>query len=77
MNITLSANEKVIERVRAIAQERGTTLNELIRQHLEQIARQKTGAEWAAEFLELTDRSPGRSPEGWVFNREEIYDRNG
>ena len=75
MNITLSADEKVVERVREIARRKGTTLNDLIREKLNEIARQKDPEELAREFRAAFERSAARSPDGWTFNREEVYDR--
>ena len=75
MNITLSADEKLIEKARAAAAAQGTTLNELIRQYMRQLAGESDGEKVAREWLELVEKSAGRSPEGWKFNREEIHER--
>ena len=37
MNITLSARDELIERAREYAREHGTSLNQLIRDHLERL----------------------------------------
>ena len=76
MNITLSADEKVIAKARAAAAAQGTTLNELIRRYMEQLAGMSDRQAIADEFVRLCREGAGRAPEGWKFNREEIHERN-
>jgi hypothetical protein len=74
-NITLSADEKLIASARVYAQAHNTTLNDLIRNYLAQIAGpldRKTAAE---EFVRLAREHAGCSEEGWRFNREEVHKR--
>lgn len=76
MNITLSADEKLIEKARAAAAARGTTLNEMIRNYMRQLTGETmTRQEAADEFVRLALSNPGRTPEGWKFNREEAHER--
>ena len=75
MNITLSANSQLIERSRAYAKTRGTSLNQLVRDYLEQLDDSGGGAAAAQEFAELALRQPGRSPDGYVFDRAELHTR--
>ena len=73
MNITLSADEAVIEGARRWAREHGTSLNDIIRQRLAELGRiaERSGA--AQSFAENARSSGGRSPEGSIFVRAELY----
>jgi len=74
MNITLSIDERVAEQARQAARAMGKSLNQAVRDYLEQLAgRAQLEAEIAA-FLESTARTPGRLG-GWKFNRDELQRR--
>ena len=75
MNITLSADEKLIEKARAVAAARGTTLNELVREYMRQLTGEMTPQQAAAEFLRNAMENPGRSEPGWKFDREAAHER--
>ena len=75
MNITLSADEKLIAESRAYANRHNTTLNNLIREYLRQISGEKDTADYAREFAELAENMAGQSDASFRFNREELYDR--
>jgi len=75
MNITLSADAKLIEKSRQIAKKRGTSLNQLVRDYLTQVVDEKTSASAADEFEHLVRESSGRSASGYRFNREESHER--
>ena len=71
MNITLSVDEQTIAKARRVAQAMHKSLNQVIRDYLEQLASQDQAESDIAEFRRL-------SPSGtrsWKFNRDEIYDR--
>lgn len=71
MNITLSVDEQVAEQARRAAQAMGKSLNQAVRDYLEQLAgRAQLDSEIAA-YLESTARTPGRL-RGWKFNRDEL-----
>jgi hypothetical protein len=72
MNVTLSLDEKVVEKARDVARRRGTSLNDLIRRFLAELVGQKTGEQVAADLLELMRREPGRSG-GRRLRREDAY----
>jgi hypothetical protein len=74
-NITLSADENLIAGARLYAQAHGTTLNDLIRDYLAQIAGPLDRKRAAEEFVKLARGQSGCSEEGWRFNREEIHKR--
>lgn len=74
MNITLSVDEDVVQRARQHAERLGTSVNQLVRDYLEQLAGKSNPDEDAAEFERLSRLSAGRS-KGWKFNREELHER--
>jgi uncharacterized protein DUF6364 len=77
VNLTLSLDERIVERAREVARQQGTSLNALIREYVQLLANQSTGDELLREFEVLwaeVDRSPGGSSRGYKFNREELYE---
>lgn len=72
MNITLSIDEKLVERARAVAREQGTSLNALIREYIELLAGQASG-ETVLEQFEAMWQTPGNSG-GKRFDRDEVYE---
>lgn len=72
MNITLSIDDKVVNEVRKIAQEMGTSLNQIIREYLEQLTQQQRANASFDEFLSLSGQGDSK---GWVFNRDLIHER--
>jgi hypothetical protein len=73
-NITLSVDDRVLERARKIAASMGTSLNGLVRRYLRQIADQSSPDEIVREFRDLSLGHDGRS-RGWSFDRDEIHER--
>ena len=76
MNITLSVDDEVVRRARRHAEALGTSVNQLIRDHLERLsglsdAQAKADAD---EWERLSRQARGNS-RGWKFNREEIHER--
>ena len=74
MNITLSVDDEVIQSARRRAEALGTSVNQLVREYLEQLAGKPDARADAAEFERLSRLVPGNS-RGWKFNREEIHER--
>jgi hypothetical protein len=73
-NITLAVDEEVLATVRAYAARNNTTVNGLVRDYLERVARQEDKAAQARQRLvELSRESNGRLG-GWLWNRDEIYE---
>ncbi len=71
MNITLSIDERIAEQARQAAKAMGKSLNQAVRDHLEQLAgRQQLQAE-IETYLEATAQSTGRL-QGWKVNRDEL-----
>jgi hypothetical protein len=77
MNITLSADIGLIEKAREVARRRETSLNQLVREYFTHLTEPQDNAnkQAADEFYRLATEQPGRSPEGWKFNREEANRR--
>ena len=72
MNLTLSVDDSLVERAREVARQQGTSLNALIRDYLEGLARQAGGDHIVGEF-EAMWAEPGNS-KGRPFKRDELYD---
>jgi predicted transcriptional regulator len=74
-NITLSVDDEVLDAVRRYAAERNTTVNSIVRHHLEQIARNHDRRHDAiARMRQLSETSAGRvGPKTWI--RDDLYDR--
>ncbi|MBI5086322.1 MAG: hypothetical protein HZB13_17225 [Acidobacteria bacterium] len=70
-NITLSADEKLIESARLRASERNTTLNALFREWLHDVAGEP---DLADEFRDLMERT-SYADAGRKFTREEMNER--
>ncbi len=73
-NLTLSIDEKTIERARDAAQAMGTSLNQLVRDHIERLsgADQRVADHDAFEARAVAGK--GRL-NGWKFDREEANSR--
>jgi hypothetical protein len=72
MNITLSVDEQLVERVRGKLRATGKTVNQEIREHFAHIAGDDQ-LERDIEFLENTS-GLGKAEPGWKLNRDEIYE---
>lgn len=74
MNITLSVDEQVADRARQAAQAMGKSLNQAVRDYLEQLAgTQQVRAEVEA-FAASAQATPGRL-QGWRFDRDDANTR--
>jgi hypothetical protein len=74
MNVTLSLDDEVVQKARKRAEAMGTSVNQLIREYLEQFAGKSDPAADVQEFRRLSRISGGNS-RGWKFNREEVHER--
>lgn len=70
MNITLSADQQVIEKSRRLARQQGTSLNQMIRDYLAQLTGSPQAESAAEEFRQLALQKGGHSPAGFRFDRE-------
>ncbi len=75
MNITLSADEKLIKKAREYAKRHNSSLNNLVRGYLERITNEIDREEAAREFEALCTENAGESDTGYQFNRAEEYKR--
>ena len=74
MNITLAVDEKVAQRAREAAQKMGKSLNQAVRDYLEQLAGSaRRGDQWA-QFETRCLQSSARL-DGWHFDRDEANER--
>jgi antitoxin component of RelBE/YafQ-DinJ toxin-antitoxin module len=75
MNLTLSVDERIVEQARKAAQSMGKSLNQAVRDYLEQLAGQAQRETVIKELRELS--MTGQAPKGqkgsWKFDREEVY----
>lgn len=72
MNLTLSVDDKLVIDARKIASGMGKSLNQIIREYLENLTRQqKTEADFD-EFFALSGQG---NSHGWTFNRDELHER--
>jgi len=74
VNLTLSIDDDDIQKARRHAEALGTSVNQLVREYVQQLAGKRDSGSIAAEFAELSRASRGNS-HGWKFNREELHDR--
>jgi antitoxin component of RelBE/YafQ-DinJ toxin-antitoxin module len=75
MNITLSVDERVAEQAREAARAMGKSLNQAVRDYLEQLARQQQVLAELEAFEASALQSPGLL-RGWHFDREEANRRD-
>jgi antitoxin component of RelBE/YafQ-DinJ toxin-antitoxin module len=74
MNITLSIDENILKKARKVAQAMDKSINQLVREYLEQLAMEQGIENDIAELRQLSAESKGYSA-GWCFNRDEIHER--
>ena len=74
MNITLSIDERIAENAREAARKMGKSLNQAVRDYLEQLAgADRRESDWAA-FEQRCLTSQGQR-KGWAFDRDEANRR--
>jgi hypothetical protein len=74
MNVTLSLDDEVVVEARRRAEAMGTSVNQLVREYLEQFTGKSDPKADVQEFLRLSELSQGDS-RGWKFDRDEIHER--
>jgi len=74
MNVTLAVDDQLILEARRRAEAMGTSVNQLVRQYLEQFVGKSDPNADAREFERLSRAALGNSG-GWKFNREELHER--
>lgn len=74
-NLTLSIDEDLLRRARIKALEERTSVNALVREHLERYVADDGPREAVAELLRLSDEiDAGSGPGGRSWTREQIYE---
>jgi hypothetical protein len=74
MNITLSVDERIAEQARKAASAMGKSLNQAVRDYLEQLAGSAQTESELQAFAQSALNTPGRL-DGWTFDREEANRR--
>jgi hypothetical protein len=74
MNVTLSIDDQTLNRARTLAQRRGTSLNQMIRDYLETLTASDP-VQAIAELKRLWREEEGDSGGRWTGSREDAYDR--
>jgi antitoxin component of RelBE/YafQ-DinJ toxin-antitoxin module len=74
VNVTLAIDDQLILEARRRAESMGTSVNQLVRQYLEQLVGKSDSNTDATEFERLSAAAQGDSS-GWKFNREELHER--
>ena len=72
MNLTLAIDDELLEKARKRAFEEGTTVNQIVRDHLRSFVGEVDREALLAEFRRTSGL--GNPEPGWKFNREEIYE---
>lgn len=75
MNLTLAIDERLVAEARKVAESMGKSVNQLIRDYLEQITARADPELDIAELRRLSRESGGDS-RGWKFDRDEIHARS-
>jgi len=70
MNITMSVEAQTVEKARRVAQAMRKSLNQVIREYLEQLAGQDQAERDTEEFRWLSGH--GKPDPDWTFDRAEI-----
>ncbi len=73
MNITLSADEKLIEKARKYAKDHNSSLNKMVRAFLKSVVSESENKSDIDFFLNTIDRLEGDS-KGKPWKREGLYD---
>ncbi len=73
-NLTLSADDNLIDEARREAARRGKSLNELIRAYMQELAGSMPRDTEFERLRELSRLARGRR-RGWQFDRDEIHER--
>jgi len=73
MKVTISIDDELAARVRDVARREGTTLNDIIRRHLETVAGRRGRAALVQELRQLWADHPGHSG-GRKVARDEAHE---
>lgn len=75
-NLTVTIDDDLLKRARLRAIEQGTSVNAVVREHLEAYAGRDAAREAMSRFVELAaNASSGSGPGGRRWTRDELHDR--
>ena len=74
MNLTLSVDEQIVERARTTTAAMGLSLNQAVRDYLNELAGQSSPEADIAQVEQLS-LVAGGNRRGWRFNRSELHER--
>jgi hypothetical protein len=77
MSLTIALDDELLQRAQKRAESLGTTVDEVVRQYVEDFANAPekiVPEDWVEEFIRLSTPPRGDS-KGWKFNRDEIHER--
>lgn len=74
MNVTLSIDDRIVERARERAAALGKSLNQAVRDYLAQLGGEGDVEDSIREMRELSAKGGGNR-RGWKFDREELHER--
>ena len=72
MNLTLSIDEKLLERARKAARAQGKSVNQLVREYHEQLSAAENLENALEDFRKTSGTGHRRD---WRFNRDELHER--
>lgn len=75
MNLTLSVDDRLLKEAREVAKAMGKSVNQLVREYLEQLTGRDEPQRDNDELRRLSASSGGRSG-GWRFDRDELHERS-
>lgn len=76
MNVTLSIEDETVEKARRLAQDRGTSLNQLIRDYLATLVAGPEPAQTIAELEAAWETAPARPDPTMRWSRDELHERD-
>jgi hypothetical protein len=75
-NLTITVHDALLQRARARALERGTSVNAVLVEYLGQYAGDDPASQALAAFLEISESvEAGSGPDGRTWTRDDLYDR--
>ena len=74
-NVTLTVDENLLREARKVALDRNTSVNQLVREFLEQLVRGQNGRKQAAERLKEMFRTSGAEVGPITWTRDDLHER--
>ena len=71
----MAIDDELVREARQVAQAMGKSLNQLVREYLEQLTGRDEAARDIDELRTLSGEGGGRS-KGWRFDRDELHERS-